>query len=616
MKYFIFTKFHENLRGRVKGCDDYVWNDPELNLSKMEFDALKGLSSRREIIIQKSDKGNSVVIINRDDYLKKMNEIISDQNKFEKLDVKNEKNYNFMVKEKRVVDDFLGMLFDKKSINAETKAHLTPDGPNPARLYGLPKIHKPLEDGLPKFRPIISQIGSSSYKIAKFLLKFITPVTTNEFTLKDSFEFCSMLDNKNHQLFMCSLDVDSLFTNVPLEETIEIIIKQIFGRKKKLQGIWRTDFRDMLLLTTKGTVFYFNDAYYRQIDGVAMGSPLGPALANAFLCYYEKKWIEDCPTAYAPVFYTRYVDDIFLLLHSLDHLNDLVEYFNSKHQNINFTSESEQNNSLAFLDVNVERDQDKFVTSTHHKETFSGVYSNFSSLIATKYKHSLVLTLLHRCFMIVSTYEQLHEEIVKLKEILKRNNYPEKLLDKLISKFLNKVFEKRDPVLTVPRRVIRVILPFLGSVSLNVKEKLTRSFRSNFPTCNLQVVFKTGSRMSSWFKFKDVFPKSLISGVVYEYKCPRCNSRYIGSTYRYFEKRLEEHLHVSALTGKPLRGIQIWAPMDHSRKCEVMNTRDNFSIVCKEPNRYLLRIKENLIINQLKPSLNTMMDSYQLHLFN
>ena len=89
------------------------------------------------------------------------------------------------------------------------------------------------------------------------------------YTLKDSFEFCSMLNNQNHEMFLCSLDVDSVFTNVPLEETIGIISNQMFGKKRTLQGFSKTDFREMLLLTTKGTVLYFNDAYYCQIDGVA-----------------------------------------------------------------------------------------------------------------------------------------------------------------------------------------------------------------------------------------------------------------------------------------------------------------------------------------------------------
>ena len=96
----------------------------ELNLSK--------LSSMKEIVIHKSDKGNSVVIVNRVDYLERMHELVDDDEKFEKLDVQEGKDYNFMVKEKKIVDDFLTMLREKGSITDKEKEMLTPDGPNPA----------------------------------------------------------------------------------------------------------------------------------------------------------------------------------------------------------------------------------------------------------------------------------------------------------------------------------------------------------------------------------------------------------------------------------------------------------------------------------------------------
>ena len=68
-----------------------------------------------------------------------------------------------------------------------------------------------------------------------------------------------------------------------------------------------------------------------------MGSPLGPALANAFLCYHERKWLIECPVTYAPLFYKRYVNDIFVLLKSENDVNNLLFYLNSKHPNIRFT---------------------------------------------------------------------------------------------------------------------------------------------------------------------------------------------------------------------------------------------------------------------------------------
>ena len=120
-----------------------------------------------------------------------METLISDQSKFKKLLVPENKDYNFMVKYKRLLGNVLDLLYEKNAITCDIKTMLTRDAPSPACLYGLPKIHKALVDGHPNYRPIISQIGSPTYKIAKYLLDFITK---DECMLKDSSEFVSMID--------------------------------------------------------------------------------------------------------------------------------------------------------------------------------------------------------------------------------------------------------------------------------------------------------------------------------------------------------------------------------------------------------------------------------------
>ena len=175
-----------------------------------------------------------------------------------------------------------------------------------------------------------------------------------------------------------------------------------------------------------------------------MGSPLGLALANAFLYHHERKCLRECPVSYAPIFYKRYVDDIFVLLKSENHVNNLLFSLNCKHPNIRFSCEIEKDRSLASLDTDVDRGNNKFETSVHRKSTFSGVYTNYRSFIATEYKSSLITTLLYRSFTIVSDYHKLHEEIVKLKSVLRQNGYPTRFLDKIISKFLDKSFKKTD----------------------------------------------------------------------------------------------------------------------------------------------------------------------------
>ena len=81
-------------------------------------------------------------------------------------------------------------------------------------------------------------------------------------------------------------------------------------------------------LATKESYFIFNETLYKQVNGVAMGSSLGSTLANAFLCFYEKKWLEQCPDQLKSVCYGRYVYDIFVLFKSRDHLIKLRDYLN------------------------------------------------------------------------------------------------------------------------------------------------------------------------------------------------------------------------------------------------------------------------------------------------
>ena len=112
----------------------------------------------------------------------------------------------------------------------------------------------------------------------------------------------------------------------------------------------------------------FNDVYYKQVDRVTMGSPLGPTLANLFLVYYEYKWLEKYPLQFRPKYNRRYVDDIFLVSECRDLIKKFFKYMNSRHPNIQFTCEEESNKKM------------------YRKKTFSGVYLNFNSFLPMDYK--------------------------------------------------------------------------------------------------------------------------------------------------------------------------------------------------------------------------------------
>ena len=129
---------------------------------------------------------------------------------------------------------------------------------------------------------------------------------------------------------MASLDVDSLFTNIPLDESIDISVENLYNENKNPPNTLKHDFRKLLNISTKESFFMSNNKYYKQLDGVAMRSPLGPALANIFMCSFESKWLWDCPNDFKPVFYRRYVDDIFALFSYPDHADRFNDYLSFK----------------------------------------------------------------------------------------------------------------------------------------------------------------------------------------------------------------------------------------------------------------------------------------------
>ena len=176
-----------------------------------------------------------------------------------------------------------------------------------------------------------------------------------------------------------------------------------------------------------------------------MGPPLGPTLANVFMCHFENIWLENCPAHFKPIVYRRFVDDTFLLFRTKDHVEKFKNYLNKQHKNIKFTSEIEENGSLSFLDITITREIKKFETSVYRKPTISDVFTNFESFIPNLGKFELIETLLYRSFRLCSIYENFYREIETLKSILKHNNYSQNFMNQCIKKFLNKLFISKKP---------------------------------------------------------------------------------------------------------------------------------------------------------------------------
>ena len=195
-----------------------------------------------------------------------------------------------------------------------------------------------------------------------------------------------------------------------------------------------------------------------------MGSPLGPTIANVFQSFYEMKWLEQCPNEFKPVFYRRYVDYIFVLLEPAEHLSKFHAYLNTCHPKMSFSFEQEVNGKLPFLDVEVSRQQGKFVTTVYRKPTFSGMYTHFDSFLPTDCKAGMIYTLTYRCFKICSDWTRFNEELNFLKHVFLKNGYPLPVIDKCFKTVINKFDIKRPQVTTVEKKTLVLSLTYLGYV--------------------------------------------------------------------------------------------------------------------------------------------------------
>ena len=212
-----------------------------------------------------------------------------------------------------------------------------------------------------------------------------------------------------------------------------------------------------------------------------MWSPLGSALANIFMCSFKNKQLKDCTHSLKLVFHRRYVDDIFVLFSSLDQAKNFKKYLSSKHPNINFSLEKENDGRLSFLDINIFREKGKFVTNVYWKKNFSGVYTNFNSFIPETYKTGLIESLLFRCFNWCSHFVKFHHKINILKSILYKNSCPRDFVDKCIKTFLDRVLTQKVVVSTVPKKDLMIVLPYLGKLSLQIHTRINSVMKNKLP---------------------------------------------------------------------------------------------------------------------------------------
>ena len=574
--------------------------------TKNDLKLLKNFASNPDIIISKPDKGRGVVIVDRISYISAMIKLISDPLKF--LPVENSTIQKYTLKIEDKVNNFLRKMKKENMIDDEKYNNLIASGSSPGILYGLPKIHK--EDFSSKFqyRPIFAAYKTPTYNIAKYLVPFLSHLTRNNYTVVNSLSFCREIVSipNSDKYIMASFDVENLFTNIPVSETIDIILSKLFLDKNcTFLGMTKMFFKSLLELAVLNSFFIFDKKLYRQIEGLGMGLPLGPSFANIFMCHMEEKWLSECPLDFKPVFYRRYIDDSFALFNDQSHIPQFLSYLNSKHLSISFTCDKEQNCVLPFLDCLIRRNNNKFETSVYRKPSSTELGISFYSFIPFVFKLNSIKTLLIRGYHISSNYFNMDREFNFLVNFFMKNGFPKGLVLSQIGKLLYKFRNGQQNLNSQPidNRTYFSILYF-GSQSEKLKKDLNLIFRKYFKDIDVCLVLKSSFNIGSFFNFKDKLSAGMQANLVYEFRCERCSQGYIGSTRRNLYMRVAEHAGKSFRTNNPLSNPPNSSIRDHCDICNSSIAISRFKILNSLDSKNHLLILESLHIKSGKPKLN------------
>ena len=228
-----------------------------------------------------------------------------------------------------------------------------------------------------------------------------------------------------------SFDVESLFSNVPIKRTVDIILKRIYEDKLVSTNLRKRTLKKLILDTCTKTAFSFNNKLYQQKDGVSMGSSLGPVLANIIMAELEDVVIKPLITNGTIKFYTRFVDDTLLVIKP-ENVKKVHNALNKFDKNLRFTVDMFKDKVPHFLDLELSPDG----TSIFRKDTNTGLYVNFTSFVPWTYRISWIKSLVTRASRICAP-NKLSSEISTIKKFASWNDFPKSVVNSIINKTLN-----------------------------------------------------------------------------------------------------------------------------------------------------------------------------------
>lgn len=508
----------------------------------------KFLKEHEDIYVLTSDKGNNTVVMMKEDYIIKMDELLEGNNTYTKI------NKDPTIELQKRNNDIMKDLENREIISKYERYAFTSTSFHAPRLRGQPKIHKP---DIP-MRPISSTINAPNSDMSRMLAKILNNVIDkDEYNVSNSMQVKERISTvkipKDHLLV--SFDVVSLFTNIPVELVYDIInIK--WNKIKQFTSIPYNIFMDMMdFCIYDANYFVFQKQIYKQNDGVPMGSPLAPTLAGLALDFLLSKVVAKLKQK--PKFVLKYVDDLLLELH-ISQLEIVLKKFNDFHPKLQFTMEKEnENHQIPYLDILITREIDNSMSfNWYHKPTHSGRILNFVSHHPFAQKMNVAKNLFRR-ILTISDEKYKNANLEKGVCLLKRNNYPDRYVQKWKMEMIEVLRRTRNSNInehrtlrseqgTLANSEVRKPFMYCGVSYINgLSESIQKKITQFAP--DVQVAHKCSNPLRSiYMRGKDTIDKFKKTNLVYKIPCggksgEPCKSSYIGTTGRFLGTRIKEH---------------------------------------------------------------------------
>jgi hypothetical protein len=423
------------LRSHLLQCSRNASVNFSANLSKIQskdFQVLVKKCMDGHFVMRKADKSRQIVIMTTAQYNTGVTQLLNDARNYKLIP------FNLQMRTaariRQVIYKYRAPLLLTTQQVDVLLSHTRK--PKSRKFYALPKTHKPeskWKEGLPPFRPICPDLRTETSATAKLITQFLCPNFQNvQSYIKSSYTLIAQLKTlptlpTNAVLIVA--DVDNLYPNIPLIEAL-LRVQSSINNSQSLEAQF---ILELLKVQLEENCFEYNGQFYKQLRGVPMGKAWAPAVASIYLDVWERAIFEHLKLQ--PIFYRRYIDDIFCIVSSREEAERLTTCMNVFDPNIKL-SETIISTNVHFLDLQLYLNKGHIETSIYYKPTDLKISTHFHSAQSQSIKSSIILSQYIRIYRLST---DLHEAGIQMRTfaqlMMRLQKFPPRTLRQVWQKF-------------------------------------------------------------------------------------------------------------------------------------------------------------------------------------